>query len=197
VPSIGAPYRGVDGGCRSLVLSWWRLTRATGVVATALLVAAGVSGFGATSRLLGGRPPVWWRDLHNALGGLAAVFLVAHVAAALIDPTAGVPLAAAVVPLVAPVARWSLAFGAVAADLLVAVVATSWPRRRLGRRAWRAVHLSSLAALGLALLHGVQLGSDAGRPPYRAGVVALVGVATYAAALRVVGLASRARARAR
>ena len=45
---------------------WWYLTRATGIVATVLAVAALVFGFLFSARETGNRRrPNWWLDLHN------------------------------------------------------------------------------------------------------------------------------------
>ena len=50
----------------------WYLSRATGIVATVLAVAALVWGFLFSARETGNRfRPAWWLDLHNWLGGSA------------------------------------------------------------------------------------------------------------------------------
>ena len=51
-----------------------------------------------------------------------------------------------------------LGLGAVALDLVLAVVVTSLLRLRIGLRQWRAVHLSAYALWPVALLHGVGIG---------------------------------------
>jgi hypothetical protein len=50
--------------------------------------------------------------------------------------------------------------GAVAFDLLLAVVITSLLRRRFGFRSWRAIHWAAYASWPVALLHGLGTGSD-------------------------------------
>ena len=45
---------------------------------------------------------------------------------------------------------------------MLAVVATSLLRARLGRRAWRAVHWLAYASWPVAVLHGVKLGNGTG-----------------------------------
>mgnify|MGYP003348278521 CR=1 FL=1 len=50
---------------------WWYLTRATGIVAAILSVAALALGLYFSSRNTGSRQkPNWWLSLHNYLGGL-------------------------------------------------------------------------------------------------------------------------------
>ena len=53
-----------------------------------------------------------------------------------------------------------LGLGAVAFDLMLAVVITSLLRARIGYRAWRAVHWLAYASWPLALVHGLGTGSD-------------------------------------
>ncbi len=52
-------------------------------------------------------------------------------------------------------------FGALAFDLLIAIVMTSLVRRRLGYGAWRATHWLAYASWPVALMHGLGTGSDA------------------------------------
>jgi DMSO/TMAO reductase YedYZ heme-binding membrane subunit len=53
-----------------------------------------------------------------------------------------------------------LGLGAIAFDVLIALVVTSLLRVRLGHRVWRAVHWAAYACWPLALLHGLGIGSD-------------------------------------
>ena len=70
---------------------------------------------------------------------------------------------AAVVPFHSSYRPLWLAFGALSFDLLLAVVATSLLRQRLGHRAWRITHWLAYAAWPVALLHTVGTGSDVKR----------------------------------
>jgi len=47
---------------------------------------------------------------------------------------------------------------------MVGVLTSSWARRRLGTKVWRAIHLLSVPTSTLALAHGVFAGSDSSRP---------------------------------
>ena len=53
-----------------------------------------------------------------------------------------------------------MGLGTVASDLLIALIVTSVLRRRLGYRAWRAVHWAAYACWPVAILHGLGTGSD-------------------------------------
>ena len=49
-----------------------------------------------------------------------------------------------------------------AADLVAAIVVTSLLRHRIGARAWRLVHWLAYLCWPIALLHGLQTGTDGG-----------------------------------
>ncbi len=167
---------------------WWFLSRATGIVAMVLAVAALAWGFFFSSRNTGTRlRPAWWLDLHNRLGGLALVFTVAHLIVVLIDTRAGIGLLQILVPNTASTRTWAMTWGVIATYSFVAVVFSSWPRRRFTKSIWRALHLSSIAGVGLAGLHGYQAGSDAQLAATRIGLLVATAVGTYALGLRLFG----------
>ncbi len=146
----------------------------------------------------GNRPaplPAWWLDLHNYLGGLALVFVVVHIVTAVLDPSSGVGVIAALIPMTANGATWAVTWGVVGTYTFAAAVLTSWPTRRFSRRTWRIIHLSSLVGFVLALVHGYQLGSDASTTAYWLGFLAVAAVASYAAGLRVLAVVSHRWAR--
>ncbi len=167
----------------------WYLSRATGIVASALAVAALAWGFLFSARETGRRRrPNWWLDLHNWLGGAALIFTLAHVATSYLDRDAGLALADLFVPGIASSERLALAWGVVATYLFATTVLTSWPRRLFSRRTWRIVHLSSVIGVALALVHAVQMGTDASGRPFRVGVLLLVAIGTYTLGVRLFGV---------
>ena len=174
----------------------WYLTRASGIVATALMVAALGWGFLFSARETGNRlRPAWWLDLHNWLGGIALVFTGVHLLAVFADSDLGLGLVDILVPNTAAAQTAAVTWGVVAFYLLAAVVFTSWPKRRFKRPVWRAVHLLSVPATIFAGLHGYLIGSDASATAFKAFLVVLAGLAVYPAALRLFGLVHRNRAR--
>lgn len=174
----------------------WYLTRSTGIVATILVVAALVWGFFFSSRATGKRlRPAWWLDLHNWLGGIALVFTGLHIVTSWLDTSSGIGLKQITVPGTAVIRGWSITWGVLAAYLLVVVVFTTWPRRLSNRRWWRILHLTSVGATVLALLHAYQSGSDATRLSFRVGFVAVSALATYGAGIRIFSLDSGSRRR--
>ena len=176
--------------------TWWFISRATGIVATVLAVAALVLGFFFSSRNMGERRrPAWWLDLHNWLGGITLVFTVVHIAASYIDKNSGIGLLQVLVPGTAKDASWPITWGVTATYLFAITVFTSWPRKRLRPRLWRIVHLTSVLAVALAGLHAFQTGTDATTIAFEAGLAVVAALAVYALAVRVFALlVNRSRA---
>jgi ferric reductase like protein len=144
----------------------WYTTRATGVVALALLTATVVLGVAGVNRFATPRwPRLVTSGLHRNLSLMAVGFLLAHILTALLDTYAPVGLAAVVLPFSSAYRPFWLGLGTLAFDLLLAVVATSLLRARLRYRSWRAVHWAGYAAWPIALWHGLGTGTD-GRLPW-------------------------------
>src|SRR5438128_1799764 len=139
----------------------WYLTRGTGVVALLLLTVAVVLGILCSIRWRGERWPRFLvGGLHKNVTLVAVVFVVVHVVTTLLDGYAPVRLKDAVIPFVSSYRPIWLGLGAVACDLLLALVITSLFRARIGVRAWRAVHWLAYASWPVALVHGLGTGSD-------------------------------------
>jgi len=175
---------------------WWYVTRASGIVATILAVGALVFGAFFSARNTGNRrTPAWWLDLHNYLGGLALIFTGVHIVASLLDPNSGIGVVQVLIPGTANAATWAVTWGVLATYTFLIAVFTSWPRRRFTRKVWRWLHLTSVAGVALAGIHGFQLGSDSMARLFESGLVVATAVAVYAVTLRVIGALSGAESR--
>jgi sulfoxide reductase heme-binding subunit YedZ len=141
----------------------WYLSRGTGAVTLVLLSMTVILGITGNLRWRpGARTPRFVVDgLHRNVSLLVVVLLAAHVATALLDPFAHLRVLDAIVPLASRYRPLWLGLGALALDLLIAVVVTSVLRARLGLRAWRAVHWAAYACWPVAVLHGLGTGTDA------------------------------------
>jgi sulfoxide reductase heme-binding subunit YedZ len=143
--------------------AYWYLTRSTGVVALLLLSAVVVLGTLGPMRL--GSSPRWPRfaigTLHRDLSLLVVIVLVIHIATTVLDGFAPIGWLDAVIPFRSSYRPLWLGFGALACDLLLALVFTSLIRVRLGQRRWRAVHWLAYVSWPVAMLHGLGTGSDA------------------------------------
>ena len=139
----------------------WYLTRGTGAVALLLLTASLAFGIADVARWSSPRWPRFVIDaVHGTLSLAAVVLVVAHVVTSVLDPFAPIRLTDAVIPFAGRYRPVWLGLGAVAFDLLVALVVTSLLRRRIGARAWRAVHWTAYACWPVAVAHGLGMGTD-------------------------------------
>jgi sulfoxide reductase heme-binding subunit YedZ len=132
---------------------------ATGVISMALLTAVVALGVLVNRKgRLPGQPRFAGLHLHRYLALLALAFLAVHIVTAIVAPYAGIRLAAAVVPFASARDPFWLGLGAVAFDLMIALIATSLLRRHIGWRAWRAVHWLAYACWPVALAHSIGTG---------------------------------------
>jgi hypothetical protein len=139
----------------------WFATRATGLMAMVLLTGTVLLGILTSVRYAS---PAWPRfvtvSLHRNLSLLTITFTGLHVLTTLTDPFASIGPLAAVLPFTSGYRRIWLGLGAVAFDLLLAVLLTSLLRTRISPRAWRLVHWAGYACWPLALVHGLGTGTD-------------------------------------
>jgi DMSO/TMAO reductase YedYZ heme-binding membrane subunit len=161
---------------------YWYVTRGTGVVALLLLTAGLVLGVITSTRWAAPRWPGFVvSGLHRSVTLLAVAFVAVHVLTTILDGYAPIGLRDAVVPFASSYRPVWLGLGAVAFDLLLALIVTSLLRVRLGLRTWKAVHWLAYAAWPVALVHAFGTGSDA-----RAGWLALVAGAAAATVVAAV-----------
>jgi sulfoxide reductase heme-binding subunit YedZ len=141
----------------------WFLSRGSGLVLLVLFSIVVVLGVATRT---GSAPRRWPRfaiaELHRTLSLFAVALLVLHVATAILDPFVTIGWAAALVPFASPYRTLAVGLGTLAVDLGGAVLITSLARRRLGQRAWRAVHWLAYLAWPAALLHSLTAGGDLG-----------------------------------
>lgn len=140
----------------------WYLTRGTGVVALLLLTASVVVGTLSSARWRTRRMPRFLvGGIHRNLTLVAVAFIVVHVVTTVADRFAPIGFKDGLVPFLSPYRPFWLGLGTLAFDLILALIATSLLRARLGFRMWRAVHWLAYASWPLAVLHGLGTGSDA------------------------------------
>jgi hypothetical protein len=141
--------------------AYWYLARGTGAVALVLLTASVVIGILGSVRFVAERWPRFAIDaVHRDVSLLVVVVLVIHIVTSVLDGFAPITLLDGVIPFNSPYRPLWLGLGTLSFDLLVAIAVTSILRRRLGYRAWRAVHWLAYASWPVAVLHGLGTGSD-------------------------------------
>ncbi|MDX6427606.1 MAG: methionine sulfoxide reductase heme-binding subunit, partial [Gaiellaceae bacterium] len=182
---------------------YWYLTRSLGVGALVLLTASVALGVLSVTRWRSERWPRFvTTGLHRNLTLLAICFVAGHVVTTVADGYTPIGIRDAFIPFVSSYRPIWLGLGAVASDLLLALVVTSLLRERIGYRAWRYVHWLAYASWPVALVHALGTGSDAAFGWMRIvgavsiGVVVLVALARVAlsggapAGVRVAGAAA-------
>ena len=164
---------------------WWYLSRATGLVTWGLAVAAVLLGLALATRALGPRPKApWLLALHRWVGGLTVLFTGAHIGAIVADSYVHFGVADVLVPFASHWKPTAVAWGIVAAWLLFAIELTSLQMRRLPKRVWRGIHLTSYAVAVLATVHGFTAGSDTSSPVFAWAVVASTAAIAFFAVYR-------------
>ncbi len=159
-------------------MSYWYVTRATGAVSLLLLTLAVALGVADVTRAVSPRWPRFLTDgLHRNVSLLAVAFVAVHVLTTVLDGFAHIPLPAAFIPFTSDYRPLWLSLGAIAFDMLLALVISSGLRRRIGHRTWRALHWLAYACWPIALVHGLGTGTDTGAAwmlALTAGCLALV-----------------------
>lgn len=155
----------------------WFVMRSSGLVAVGLLTVSVVLGL-VGPRL---RPAVRLTSIsvHRAASVAGTLLIVAHIILALLDQWIVLDWPAALLPGVASWERWGVALGALAVDLLLVVLLTTATRMRTPS-VWRRAHLLAYPVWGLAVGHGLLVGTDGALMQAVAMVsvaVVLVGVA--------------------
>jgi len=155
---------------------WWYLSRASGLVAWGLATGSVILGLWVSLRLTRIRPrPAWTLDLHRYLGALTVAFTGVHLAGLVADSYVSFGVADLLLPGASSWRPEAVAVGVVAMYGLLAIETTSLLMRKLPRRLWRGVHLTSYLVSVLATVHMLAAGTDSRR--WLVQWVALVGTA--------------------
>jgi sulfoxide reductase heme-binding subunit YedZ len=165
----------------------WYLSRSTGVVLLALLSVTAILGIVIHARgRVPGLPSFAVTALHRNASLLALVLLAIHVVTAVVDSFVSIGWLAVVVPFTSHYEPVWMALGALSLDLVVAMIATSLVRDRIGRRTWRAIHLTAYAAFPLAAIHSIGAASDLQSGALLAFTVACLAAVAVAVGWRLV-----------
>ena len=140
--------------------AWWDVARAGGIVAWALASLTVIGGLQLSTRLVRKPAPSWVLDVHRFLGGLTVVFVAVHMIGLAADQFIGFGPAELLVPFASSYKPAAVALGVVGMYLLIAIEITSLAMKKLPRRTWHAVHLTSFVLFVVATVHGITAGSD-------------------------------------
>jgi predicted ferric reductase len=129
--------------------------------------------------------------MHRSVSLMVLVFLALHIGSTALDSYTSISLAAAFVPFASSYKAGWLSLGAVALDLLIALVVTSLVRGRLGYRAWRRLHWLAYACWPVAVAHGLGIGTDRSATWVIGLTVACLACVCAAAAWRVLTIGAQ------
>ena len=165
--------------------TWWYVARSGGIVAWALASLAVVGGLQLSTRLVKRHAPAWMLDVHRFLGGLSVAFVGVHLLGLAVDDFIGFGPADFLVPFASSYKPAAVAFGIVAMYLLLAVEITSLLMRRLPRRTWHTVHLTSFLIFVTGTVHGLTAGTDRHNPVFQWACLLTAGVVLLMTLVRV------------
>lgn len=174
---------------------WWFLTRSSGIVAWVMLTLSVIWGIILSTKAFPEqRRPIWLLSVHRWLGGLTMSFLAVHLVALVADSYVQFGLADLTIPYATDWKPGAIALGVLGMWLLVAVELTSLAMRKLPRKVWRVVHLSSYIAFWFTAMHAAFVGSDATKPMYQWTAVASIAAVAWALIYRILTRRSARRA---
>lgn len=143
---------------------WWYATRAAGLMTWSTATAAVIVGLMLSTRVIRNRTGPWFLDLHRYLGGISIIFLVTHLVTLYFDSYVEFGPRELLVPGESTWEPEAIAWGIIAAWVLVAVEVTSLLRSRIRNQIWRFVHGLSFVTVAAGTYHAYLAGSDVESP---------------------------------
>ncbi|HET9172091.1 MAG TPA: ferric reductase-like transmembrane domain-containing protein [Actinospica sp.] len=141
----------------------WYLSQGTGVVSLVLYTTVMLLGIAVVGRgRLPGLPRFSVVALHRSLSLLSIVFLALHIGTAILDGYVDISVVSTFIPFASSYEPLWIGLGAVAVDLMIALIITSLLRDRISPRFWRAVHWLAYAFWPIAIVHSIGLGAGKG-----------------------------------
>ena len=145
-------------------MTTWILLRAAGIGAYVMLFLSVAWGLLATTSIVTKRVSKPSSTLfHQFTATVGVVLLAVHLVLLVVDtymPFAPLDL---LVPLHSTFRPLAITAGVLGMYGMVIVLVTSWLRKPIGTKVWRAIHLLAVPAFTLALAHGVFAGTDTER----------------------------------
>jgi len=166
---------------------WWLVSRASGIVAIALISLSVLLGLAMAARVVPASRKRGAVALHELVAMVALLAIAAHGAALLGDHWLRPGLAGITIPFALGYRPGFTASGILAGYMALLLGPSFYARRRLGARRWRRLHRATPVVWVLAVVHTLGSGSDAGTLWLRAVVLAPVVPLAYLLVLRVLG----------
>ncbi len=145
-------------------MTTWILLRAAGVGAYVMLFMAVAWGLVATTAVVTKRVSKPAANMfHQFVATTGLVLLGVHLGILLIDAYMPFHILDLLVPMRSTFRPIAITAGVLAMYATVAVMVSSWVRKKLSTKVWRSIHLLAVPAFTLALAHGVFSGTDTQR----------------------------------
>jgi methionine sulfoxide reductase heme-binding subunit len=165
---------------------WWLASRASGLVALALITASVVLGLLAAGKVM--RGPGIARRLTGAheevaLAGLVAIAV--HMITLLGDRWLDPGVKGILVPFTLDHEPVFTGLGVIAAYMAALLGLSFYVRRQIGARVWRKLHRLTIVVYVFALVHVIGAGTDAGTTWLQVGLAATAGPVALLFALRM------------
>ena len=145
--------------------TFWYISRAAGLSAYLMLFLNVVLGLAVNTRIMDALVARWRSfDLHEFTALLAMGLLAIHGLSLLGDQYIGFSLPQVLLPFNLPYRPFWTAMGILAFWMLVVITASSYIRKQLGYKTWRAIHYLSFGAFLMGLAHGIMAGTDSTMP---------------------------------
>lgn len=150
----------------------WMAIRGSGLMAYMLLAGAVIWGLMVSTKVLGSLKAKQVTWFHESLSIGALLATVVHMVALYNDDFIEFTLRDLLVPGAATWRPTAVAFGVVAFYSLLIITASFYLKKVIGQAAWRGLHYSAFGTFVVALLHGVQAGTDSSNSWVRSMYVA-------------------------
>jgi sulfoxide reductase heme-binding subunit YedZ len=137
---------------------WWLMSRASGIVALALITASVGLGLAMANKLIRGRNVAGLHE-HLSLAGLVAICI--HGVTLLGDPWLHPGLSGIAVPFTMGYRTAFTGLGILGGYLAAALGLSFYIRRKIGAKLWRKLHRFTVVAYVLSLVHAIGAGTDA------------------------------------
>ncbi len=147
------------------VQSWWYITRAAGLTAYFLLWLSNAWGLALSTKIL--KPileTMFTFDFHEFLSLLGLGFVLLHVIVLMFDKFLPYNLLQILIPFTGTYRPFWVGLGIIGFYLFLLVTVTFYLRQRIGQKAFRFIHVFSLAGYLGVTLHGLFAGTDSALP---------------------------------
>ena len=150
----------------------WYVARSSGLIAFIILTVSTAIGLTLSTRLFGKSvAPAWLLGMHRYCGALGIFATLAHLVALFLDKAVNFTIADLLIPFAASWRPGAIAWGIAAFWCLIMVEATSLLMRKMSRKIWHTIHMTSFVMFASALVHGLQSGADAHQRVVQVGAI--------------------------